>query len=105
MHHLAAAELVFDGGRHGQCIAIGIHNADVAGAVLDLLWHGAMADLYFARDAGLCHLHALPANQARTLLQVAVIQQVQPVAAGARTKSGSATYSARSAKAKRAASV
>ena len=81
MHHLAAAELVFDGGRHGQCIAIGIHNADVAGAVLDLLWHGAMADLYFARDAGLCHLHALLANQARTLLQVAVIQQVQPVAA------------------------
>ncbi len=86
--HLAAAKLVFDGGGHGQCVAVGIHNADVAGAVFDLLGHGGVANPVGRRVACLRHLHALLANQLRARLQVAVVQQVQPVAAGGLHKVG-----------------
>ncbi len=80
LDHLAGAELVLDGRRHRHGIAAGVHHADVAGAVLDLVGHRCQRRLHGPRRARLGHLQALRADEARALGQVGGIEQARPTA-------------------------
>ncbi len=77
----ARAEGLFDGGGHRQRVAVGVDDADVAGAVLRLLGLRREGQRQRPRVARFGGAHAGRADQAGTLLQVARGQQRIPVAA------------------------
>ena len=82
LDHLARTKRIFDGGGHGQCVAVRVHDADVAGAVFGLVGHGGQAGLAAAGVAGLGCLHALCTDELGATGEVAGVEQAHPAAAG-----------------------
>jgi len=83
-HHLTCAKGVFNGGCHGQRVALRVDDADVAGAVFGLCRHRRPGRFHAARLARLCHFHRLAAGPLRDQLgavgQIGGRQQAHPVA-------------------------
>ena len=80
--HQARSKNRLNGGGHGQCIALAVDDADVAGAVLFLLGHGGVRQCARLGLAWLRYFHAGLANQRAALLEVIGPEQIAPVTPG-----------------------